>query len=163
APVDPALGFHLPDREHAPSAAGALDDRAGPVFLAHHPRHLSQGHRPRDLLAGRGVPRLFLRRDGHDQHAANEEEARLMRARRLRYILRKELTQMFRDRATFGLMVVTPVLQLFIYGYVASLDIRQMPLVVCDLSRSQESRSLVERFTTSGYFELVATVPSSSG
>ena len=86
-----------------------------------------------------------------------------MRARRLRYILRKELTQMFRDRATFGLMVVTPVLQLFIYGYVASLDVRQLPLVVCDLSGSQASRSLVERFTTSGYFELVATVPSSSG
>ena len=83
-----------------------------------------------------------------------------MLPRRLRHILRKELTQMFRDRATFGLMVVTPVLQLLIYGYVATLDVKSIPLLVCDLSRTQESRSLVERFTTSGYFDVLAGVDS---
>ena len=83
-----------------------------------------------------------------------------MLPRRLRHILRKELTQMFRDRATFGLMVVTPVLQLLIYGYVATLDVKSIRLVVCDLSRTQESRSLVERFTTSGYFDVLAGVDS---
>ena len=79
---------------------------------------------------------------------------------RLHHILRKELIQMFRDRATFGLMVVTPVLQLLIYGYVATLDIKSMPLVLCDLARNQESRQLLERFTRNGYFTLVADVDS---
>jgi ABC-2 type transport system permease protein len=77
---------------------------------------------------------------------------------RLGHILRKEMIQMVRDKATFRLMVVTPVLQLLIYGYVATLDITQIPMVLCDLDRTQESRQLLERFTTSGYFELRTTV-----
>jgi ABC-2 type transport system permease protein len=82
---------------------------------------------------------------------------------RLRQILRKEIIQMVRDRATFGLMVVTPVLQLLIYGYVATLDLNHIPFVLCDLDRSQQSRELVERFTTSGYFELLAVTEVARG
>ncbi|NWG14636.1 MAG: ABC transporter permease [Acidobacteria bacterium] len=78
--------------------------------------------------------------------------------RRLRFIVNKEMTQTFRDRATFRIMVLTPVLQLLIYGYVVTTDIRLIPTVLCDHDRSQASRQLVQRFTTSGYFELVAEV-----
>lgn len=80
--------------------------------------------------------------------------------RRLRYIIRKELTQMFRDRATFRIMLLTPTLQLLIYGYVVTTDIKLIPLLLCDLNRTQDSRQLVERFTTSGYFQIVGQVDS---
>ncbi len=78
--------------------------------------------------------------------------------RRLRHIVRKELTQMFRDRASVRIMVLTPVLQLLIYGYVVTTDIRLIPTVLYDQDRTQDSRQLVERFTTSGYFEVVGRV-----
>ena len=78
--------------------------------------------------------------------------------RRLRHIVRKELTQMFRDRATFRIMVLTPVIQLLAYGYVVTTDIKMIPVVLCDQDRSQDSRQLVERFTTSGYFQVAGQV-----
>lgn len=80
--------------------------------------------------------------------------------RRLKHIVRKELAQMFRDRATLRIMILTPVLQLLIYGYVATTDIRMIPMVVCDQSRTQSSRQLVEHFTTSGYFQVVGQIDS---
>ncbi len=80
--------------------------------------------------------------------------------RRLRHIVRKELIQMFRDRATFRILVLTPVLQLLIYGYVVTTDIKKIPVVLCDLDRSRDSRQLVERFTTSGYFNVVDQIDS---
>ena len=82
--------------------------------------------------------------------------------RRLRHIVRKEMTQMFRDRASLRIMILTPVMQLLIYGYVATLDIRQIPFVLCDMNHTQESRALVEAFTTSGYFEVVDQIDSVS-
>jgi ABC-2 type transport system permease protein len=75
--------------------------------------------------------------------------------RRLRHIVRKEMTQMFRDRASLRIMIITPVMQLLVYGYVATMDIRQIPLVLCDANRTQESRLLVEKFTNSGYFQVI--------
>jgi len=82
--------------------------------------------------------------------------------RRLRHIVRKEMTQMFRDRASLRIMILTPVMQLLIYGYVATLDIRQIPFVLCDMNRTQQSRALVEAFTTSGYFEVIDQIDSVS-
>jgi len=80
--------------------------------------------------------------------------------RRLRFIVKKELTQTFRDRATFRIMILTPVLQLLIYGYVVTTDLRLIPVVLCDQDRTQASGVLVERFTTSGYFEVFRRVDS---
>jgi len=78
--------------------------------------------------------------------------------RRLKHIVRKEMTQMFRDRASLRIMIITPVMQLLVYGYVATMDIKQIPFVVCDQNRTQESRQLVESFTTSGYFQVIDQV-----
>ena len=52
-------------------------------------------------------------------------------------------------------LMVTPLLQLFVYGYAFNLDITQIRMAVVDLDRSQESRDLVRRFEGSGYFRLV--------
>jgi ABC-2 type transport system permease protein len=70
------------------------------------------------------------------------------------------MIQMFRDRATFRILVLTPVLQLLIYGYVVTTDIKMIPVVLCDLDRTKDSRQLVERFTTSGYFQIVGRIDS---
>jgi ABC-2 type transport system permease protein len=75
-------------------------------------------------------------------------------------IVRKEFIQIRRDRGLLRMVVLAPLLQLVIYGYVVATDIRELPLTVFDQSASAESRRLVDRFVASGYFELDEQVSS---
>ena len=59
-------------------------------------------------------------------------------------------------------LVFAPLLQLFIFGYAVTLDIKHIPLVVCDRDRQADSRELVASFERSGYFDLLAGVDSPS-
>lgn len=71
---------------------------------------------------------------------------------RIAELVRKEAIQVRRDRRMFGLILVMPVLELLIFGYVATTDIKHIAVAVCDYSRSQESRGYVEALVESGYF-----------
>ena len=78
--------------------------------------------------------------------------------KKILYILKKEFLQYRRDRKMIGMSTLAPVLQLIILGYAANLDVNQIPMLVCDLDRTQASRNLVQNFTSSGYFESVGLV-----
>lgn len=80
--------------------------------------------------------------------------------RRTLRIIRKEFIQIRRDSGLVRMVVLTPLLQLLIYGYVVATDIRALPLVVLDRSPSAESRRLVDRFIASDYFALEERVDS---
>jgi ABC-2 type transport system permease protein len=82
--------------------------------------------------------------------------------RRLRYIIRKEILQLRRDPRLRGLLVFAPLFQLFVFGYAVTLDIRYIPMVVCDRARTTESRELTGRFARSEHFDLRAAVDSPS-
>jgi ABC-2 type transport system permease protein len=73
---------------------------------------------------------------------------------RLRELVRKEVRQMFRDPRMARLIFIAPVLQLVVFGYAVTTDVRHTPLRVVDLDRTSESRALVDAFTASGYFRL---------
>jgi ABC-2 type transport system permease protein len=77
---------------------------------------------------------------------------------RLSAIARKEFIQLLRDRRTLISLIVAPLIQLIVFGYVATTDIKQSPAVICDENRSARSRELVERFVSSGYFEIAAYI-----
>ena len=72
--------------------------------------------------------------------------------KRILRIIRKEFIQIRRDRGLRRMVVMAPLLQLLIYGYVVATEIRSLPMVVLDRSESPESRRLVERFVSSGYY-----------
>jgi ABC-2 type transport system permease protein len=74
-------------------------------------------------------------------------------------MLWKELVQLRRDRMTLGLMLGIPAIQLALFGYAIQTEVRHLPTVVLDESRSSESRRLVEVFRNSGNFDIVARVP----
>jgi drug efflux transport system permease protein len=71
---------------------------------------------------------------------------------RLRSIIWKEFIQMRRDRATLGLMLGVPIMQLTLFGFAIRQDVRNLPTVVYDASRTQESRELVQQFGATGNF-----------
>lgn len=74
---------------------------------------------------------------------------------RIRQMVKKELRQLTRDPRTRAVMFVAPVIQLVMFGYAVDTDIRDTATWVVDLDQSQDSRSLVEAFQATGYFEVV--------
>src|SRR5688500_3192582 len=73
-------------------------------------------------------------------------------------MLRKEFIQMRRDRLTLAMMVGIPAVQLALFGFAIRTEVRNLPTVVLDESRSAESRSLVSVMRNTGNFAIVASV-----
>lgn len=75
-------------------------------------------------------------------------------------MLWKELVQLRRDRLTLGMLLGIPAIQLALFGYAIQTEVRHVPTVVLDESRTAESRRLIEVFRNSGNFDIVELVPS---
>lgn len=74
-------------------------------------------------------------------------------------MLRKELTQMLRDRGTLFFAIAVPVFELILFG-VIDMNAKNIPTVVFDQSRSQESRQLIEQFGNTSYLHVIRLVAS---
>lgn len=74
--------------------------------------------------------------------------------RRLHGMLVKEFIQVFRDKRTRILLFAPPIIQMLIFGYAATLEIRHIPTAVLDYDNTQVSRDLLSRFTASPYFDV---------
>jgi ABC-2 type transport system permease protein len=74
------------------------------------------------------------------------------------HIIRKEFLQVRRDKRMLPIIFVAPVFQLIILGYAANLDIEEIPTIICDRDRSEQSRELADKFTQSEYFRLVGWI-----
>ena len=73
-------------------------------------------------------------------------------------MLRKEFIQMRRDRLTLAMMIGIPTIQLAMFGYAIQTEVRHLPTVLLDESRSPESRRLVQAMLNTGNFDLAGTV-----
>src|SRR5512137_109600 len=79
---------------------------------------------------------------------------------RLVSIIRKEFIQIFRDTRTLIMILLIPIMQLFLLGYSATTDVRNVPLAVFDQCRCAESRSLLDAYRVADYFRLAFSVGS---
>ncbi len=68
----------------------------------------------------------------------------------------KEVIQISRDRRMFSMILIMPLLELIIFGYVVATDISDIDLAVCDYDQSAESRTYVDQVVRSGYFRIAA-------
>ncbi len=68
----------------------------------------------------------------------------------------KELVQMRRDRLTFAIMIVMPVMQLLLFGYAINTDPRHMPTVVQVREEGPLTRSFLASIKASTFFDIVA-------
>ena len=83
--------------------------------------------------------------------------------KKILHVIRKEFLQLRRDPRLLPIIFLSPIAQLFVLGYAANLDVRNIPAVVCDLDRSSASREFLARFENSGYFEFQGSVDSPDG
>jgi len=79
---------------------------------------------------------------------------------RLFSIIRKEFIQIMRDPRTLILIIVMPMLQLFLLGYAATTDVKNISLAVWDQSQSTQSRALLDAFRAANYFSIDYSVYS---
>jgi ABC-2 type transport system permease protein len=61
-------------------------------------------------------------------------------------VTKKELSQTMRDRRMLATLIVSPVLQLVVFGYAIDLDVDRIPTVVCDQDGTVRSRDLAQAF-----------------
>lgn len=75
--------------------------------------------------------------------------------RTLYFLLRKEFLQILRDRLILRMILVVPIIQLILLPYAATYEIKNITLAVVDQDHSEYSRKLINKLTSSGYFQLV--------
>ena len=74
-------------------------------------------------------------------------------------VFRKELTQMLRDRTTLMFALAVPVFELILFGLI-DMNAKNIPTIVFDQSRTQESRRLVEQFEATNLMRVTRRVLS---
>jgi ABC-2 type transport system permease protein len=77
---------------------------------------------------------------------------------RLLAVARKEVLQIIRDTRSLAIVVVMPVTLMLLFGYGVNLDLKELPVYVCDQDGSQQSQDLLKRFQSTKYFEIVRVV-----
>lgn len=79
---------------------------------------------------------------------------------RVKAIARKEFIQLRRDKRMLFIAFMAPIIQLTLFGYAATLDVKSVPVVVCDMDQSMQSRAILNDLSASGYFIIHDRVPS---
>lgn len=72
----------------------------------------------------------------------------------------KEFIQSLRDKRMRVFLLIAPLVQLLIFGYVATFDVNNVSLAFYDMDRSLESREFGRRLESSGYFAVRYTPES---
>lgn len=73
---------------------------------------------------------------------------------RIQELIRKEFVQLFRDPRMRRLLIIGPILQLLIFGYVVTTDVRDITVAFLDQSRTRESRMVFDGFSANRTFRI---------
>jgi ABC-2 type transport system permease protein len=73
---------------------------------------------------------------------------------RIRRMLTKEFLQTLRDPHTRFLLWGPPIIQMVVFGYAATMEIKHVSMAMLDLDNTQESRGLISDFSASRYFDI---------
>jgi len=74
---------------------------------------------------------------------------------RIREFVRKEFIQLFRDKKNRPLLIISPIIQLLVFGYVVSTDVRDIRVAFFDQSHTPESRRLMDALDANRTFRII--------
>ena len=74
--------------------------------------------------------------------------------RRFLTLLKKEFIQLLKNPKTRITVIVPPILQLFIFGYAATMDLKDVRIGILDHSHTEESRAYINKFANNNIFIL---------
>lgn len=73
-------------------------------------------------------------------------------------VLVKEFVQMRRDRMTFAMMIMIPIVQLFLFGFAINSDPHNLPTLIEMADESPTARAVLAGMETSDYFDFIGIV-----
>ena len=79
---------------------------------------------------------------------------------RIGALARKEFQHLFRDPRALALVLLLPVVELLLFAWAISFDVRNVPTVVWDADSSAASRAYVAQYTAGGFFDARGSVDS---
>jgi ABC-2 type transport system permease protein len=74
--------------------------------------------------------------------------------------VKKEFYHILRDRRTVLILLVMPVIQIILFGFAISTEVKNTPFAVFDASNDEATRLITERLQASNYFTLVGMLHS---
>src|SRR5688572_16398066 len=78
--------------------------------------------------------------------------------RRTRAMLIKEFIQLRRDRLSFGMIIMIPLIQLLLFGYAINTTPRDLPTAVLLAENSDVGRSILAALENTRYFKVTRQV-----
>ena len=73
-------------------------------------------------------------------------------------IIIKEFIQMRRDRLTFAMIILMPLIQLTLFGYAINTNPKNLPTAIISADNSVFSRSIIQTFKNSNYFQIMPNI-----
>ncbi len=70
------------------------------------------------------------------------------------YLLKKEFLEIFKQKELLFMMIIAPIFQLIILGYVVTTDIKNIPVGIIDLSTGKSTTRIINRITGSDLFDV---------
>lgn len=74
--------------------------------------------------------------------------------------IRKEFLHVFRDRKTLLMLFGLPIAQIVLFGFALSNEIKDSKIVVVDYARDEVSSQLINKISSSKYFDVQQTIQS---
>lgn len=75
-------------------------------------------------------------------------------------IMMKELRQLSRDRPTFSMIVMIPLIQLLLFGFAINTNVRNLPVALVDKSHSEIARALIADLMATQVVNFVTDYPT---
>lgn len=75
---------------------------------------------------------------------------------RVEAIANKEFKQLARDRVTFAMIIMIPLIQLLLFGYAINTEVRNIPIGIVDQSGSAAARTITEQVRVTQVVNIVA-------
>jgi len=82
--------------------------------------------------------------------------------RRIWAIAQKEFIHIIRDPRLLMVIVAMPLIQMFLYSYALSFDVKNLPTATLDFDRTTQSRQYLDALQQSNYFDVTKTLNSYS-
>jgi ABC-2 type transport system permease protein len=80
--------------------------------------------------------------------------------RRILTLIYKEFLAVWRDKKSRTVLIVPPILQLFIFAFAATLDVKNVPIGILNRDNGEHSIELIQRFMGSPFFSSIIFLKS---
>ena len=77
-----------------------------------------------------------------------------MNMQRFISIIKKEFIQIKRDKASFGIAIMMPIMMMVLFGYGVTTELDNISTAVLDQNHTKESREFIKSFENTGYFNI---------